>query len=181
VAAFFHVLSHIFIYVFFSLYLDSLGYSKTVIGLLWAVSVVIEIGWFYSQGRWLPRFSLTGWLVLGSGLMVLRMGLTAGLPLVWSVLLFAQALHAITFAAHHTACIALLSHHFPGRLRGRGQALYTVIGYGLPGVIGGLGGGLLSAAYGLASVFWLAAGCAAVAMLCALRARAWQSASAAVG
>jgi PPP family 3-phenylpropionic acid transporter len=181
VAAFFHVLSHIFIYVFLSLYLDSLGYSKTVIGLLWAVSVVIEIGWFYSQGRWLPRFSLTGWLVLASALMVLRMGLTAGLPLVWPVLLFAQALHAITFAAHHTACIALLSHHFPGRLRGRGQALYTVVGYGLPGVIGGLGGGLLSSAFGLASVFWLAAACAAVAMLCALRARQAQSVSAATG
>jgi PPP family 3-phenylpropionic acid transporter len=180
-AVFCHVLAHIFIYVFLSLYLDALGYSKTVIGLLWAVSVVIEIGWFFSQSRWLPRFSLTGWLVLAAALMVLRMGLTAGLPLVWPLLLFAQALHAITFAAHHTACIALLSHHFPGRLRGRGQALYTVVGYGLPGVIGGLGGGLLSSALGLASVFWLAAACAAVALLCALRARRWQSAGVATG
>jgi PPP family 3-phenylpropionic acid transporter len=172
-AVFFHVLSHIFIYVFFSLYLDSLGYSKTVIGLLWALSVVIEIGWFYTQGRWLPRFSLPGWLVLAAGLMALRMALTAGLPLVWPVLLLAQALHAITFAAHHSVCIALLSHHFPGRLRGRGQALYTVVGYGLPGVMGGLGGGLLSSAFGLASVFWLSAVCAAVAMGCALRLRHW--------
>ncbi len=119
--------------------------------------------------------------MLAAALMVLRMGLTAGLPLVWPVLLFAQALHAITFAAHHTACIALLSHHFPGRLRGRGQALYTVIGYGLPGVIGGLGGGLLSSALGLASVFWLAAACAALALLCALRARWWQSRGGAAG
>ncbi|MFO0108230.1 MAG: MFS transporter, partial [Burkholderiales bacterium] len=35
-STFFHVLSHIGVYVFFSLYLDSLGYSKTMIGLLWA-------------------------------------------------------------------------------------------------------------------------------------------------
>ena len=83
-ALFFHVLSHIFIYIFFSLYLDSLGYSKTTIGLLWAVSVIIEIGWFFTQGRWLPRLSLTGWLLLAAVLMVLRMGLTAGLPeLLW--------------------------------------------------------------------------------------------------
>ena len=170
-AVFFHILAHIFIYVFFSLYLDSLGYSKTVIGLLWAVSVVIEIGWFFSQGRWLPLLSLTGWLVLASALMALRMGLTAGLPRVWPLLLLAQALHAITFAAHHTVCIALISHHFPGRLRGRGQALYTVVGYGLPGVLGGLGGGLLSSAMGLASVFWLAGACALVATGCALRLR----------
>ncbi len=171
-AVFFHVLAHIFIYIFFSLYLDSLGYSKTVIGLLWALSVVIEIGWFFTQGRWLPLLSLSSWLVLAAALMALRMGMTAGLPLVLPVLLLAQGLHAITFAAHHTVCIALLSHHFPGRLRGRGQALYTVVGYGLPGVVGGVGGGLLSSAFGLASVFWLSALFALVAMGCALRVRA---------
>ncbi len=176
-AVFFHVLSHIFIYVFLSLYLDSLGYSKTVIGLLWALSVVIEIGWFFTQGRWLPLLSLSGWLVLAAALMALRMGLTAGLPLVWPLLLLAQALHAITFAAHHTVCIALLSHHFPGRLRGRGQALYSVLGYGLPGLLGGLGGGLLSSAFGLASVFWLSALCALVATGCALRLRQLEHAS----
>ncbi len=170
-AVFFHILAHIALYVFFSLYLDSLGYSKTVIGLLWAVSVVIEIGWFFTQGRWLPRLSLTGWLVLAAALMALRMVVTAGLPQVWPLLLAVQCLHAITFAAHHTACIALISHHFPGRLRGRGQALYTVIGYGLPGVIGGLGGGVMSSAFGLASVFWLSAVCALVAAACALRLR----------
>jgi PPP family 3-phenylpropionic acid transporter len=87
------------------------------------------------------------------------------------LLLAAQCLHAITFAAHHTVCIPLISHHFPGRLRGRGQALYTVIGYGLPGVIGGLGGGVLSSAFGLASVFWLSAACAGVATVCALQLR----------
>ena len=180
-AVFFHVLAHIFIYVFLSLYLDSLGYSKTVIGLLWALSVVIEIGWFFPQGRWLPRLSLSAWLVLDAALMALRMGLTAGFPLVWPVLLLAQALHAITFAAHHTVCIAMLSHHFPGRLRGRGQALYTVVGYGLPGVVGGLAGGLLSSAFGLASVFWLSSACAAVACVCAVRAWALQRTSAGGG
>ncbi|TXT33255.1 MAG: MFS transporter PPP family 3-phenylpropionic acid transporter [Comamonadaceae bacterium] len=61
---FFHVLAHMSIYVFFSLYMDHLGYSKTVIGLLWAVSVLAEIVWFFTQSRWLPRLSLSGWLLL---------------------------------------------------------------------------------------------------------------------
>ena len=152
-AAFFHVLSHIGIYVFFSLYLDSLGYSKTMIGVLWAVSVAVEIVWFFTQSRWLPRLPLTAWLVACSAAMVLRMVLTSAWADVLWVLLLAQAIHALTFAAHHTACIALLSHHFPGRLRGRGQALYTVIAYGFPGVLGGLLGGMLSERWGLQSVF----------------------------
>jgi PPP family 3-phenylpropionic acid transporter len=152
-AAFFHVLSHIGIYVFFSLYLDALGYSKTMIGVLWAVSVAVEIVWFFTQSRWLPRLPLTAWLVACSAAMVLRMALTTVWADVLWVLLLAQAIHALTFAAHHTACIALLSHHFPGRLRGRGQALYTVIAYGFPGVLGGLLGGVLSERWGLQSVF----------------------------
>ncbi len=141
IAVFFHVLSHMGIYIFFSLYLDALGYSKTMIGLLWAVSVLVEIAWFFTQSRWLPAFSLTAWLVLCALAAVLRMGLTAAWAGLWPVLLLAQALHGLTFAAHHAVCIALLSHHFPGLQRGRGQALYAVLGYGLPGVLAGLGAG----------------------------------------
>ena len=166
-SVFFHVLAHMGVYVFFSLYLDALGYSKTVIGLLWAVSVLVEIGWFFTQSHWLPMLSLSAWLVLCGALTALRMGLTAAGASLWLVLLLAQLLHALTFAAHHATCIALLSHYFPGRLRGRGQALYTILGYGLPGVLGGLGGGLLSARFGLASVFWAALVCGALAAACA--------------
>jgi PPP family 3-phenylpropionic acid transporter len=169
-SAFFHVLAHIGIYVFFSLYLDAMGYSKTMIGVLWAFSVMVEIAWFYTQGRWLPKLSLTGWLIVCSAAMALRMGLTAAFAGMLAVLLFAQALHALTFATHHTVCIALLSQHFPGRLRGRGQALYVVLAYGLPGVIGGLAGGVLSSAYGLVSVYWACAAVSLIATLCAWKA-----------
>lgn len=168
-SAFFHILSHMGIYSFFSLYLDSLGYSKTMIGVLWAVSVTVEIGWFFTQSRWMPRLSLSGWLVLCAGVMALRMGVTASMASVLWLLAVMQALHALTFAAHHSACIALVSHHFPGSLRGRGQALYTVIGYGVPGVIGGLAGGQLSTSWGLQSVFWATAGVAVCALLCAMQ------------
>lgn len=152
-STFFHVLSHIGIYVFFSLYLNSLGYSKTMIGVLWAVSVAVEVVWFFTQSRWLPRVPLSAWLVFCSAVMLLRMGLTATWADVLWVLLLAQTMHAITFATHHTACIALITDYFPGRMRGRGQALYTVVAYGFPGVIGALLGGLISERWGLQSVF----------------------------
>jgi len=169
-SVFLHVLAHVFVYTFFSLYLDRLGYSKTVIGLLWAASVVMEIGWFYTQGRWMRRLPLNGWLQLAAALAVLRMGLTAGLADWLWVLFLAQALHALTFAAHHTACIAFVQGHFPGDLRGRGQALYAVLGYGVSGVTGGVLGGWLSQQAGLSAVFWLAALVAAGAVWAARRA-----------
>ena len=50
VSLFFHVLAHISVYVYFSLYLDELGYSKTIIGLMWAVGVCVEIAWPWPCG-----------------------------------------------------------------------------------------------------------------------------------
>jgi PPP family 3-phenylpropionic acid transporter len=170
---FFHVLSHIGIYVFFSLYLDELGYSKTMIGVLWAVSVAAEIVWFFTQSRWLPKFSLPGWLLLCAATMVLRMGLTTWAAEWLLALLLAQLLHALTFATQHSVCIALLSEYFPGRLRGRGQALYASIGYGVPGVLGALGGGALSDAWGLRAVYAVSIGIAALACGCAYQ--AWRT------
>jgi MFS transporter, PPP family, 3-phenylpropionic acid transporter len=163
------------IYTFFSLFMDSLGYSKTMIGLLWAVSVTVEIGWFFTQSRWMPLLSMHAWLVLCAGVMVLRMAATASLASVLWVLVVAQALHAITFAAHHSACMSLVSHHFPGGLRARGQALYIVLGYGIPGVVGGLLGGQLSQHWGLVSVFWATSAMALLAMACAYK--VWRLAS----
>lgn len=168
-ALFFHVMAHFAIYGFLSLYLDSLGYSKGVIGALWAVSVLVEIGWFYAQGRLIGRLRMERWLFVCGLATVLRMAMTAGLG-GWLVALFvAQALHALTFATHHTACIALVSRHFPGRLRGRGQALFTVIGYGCGGVLGVLAGGALASRWGFACMFAAAAALGALATACAWR------------
>ena len=169
-ALFFHVLAHMGIYIFFSLYLDSVGYAKSVIGLLWAVSVLAEVVWFARQGRWMRGLSLNAWLVLCGCATLLRMGITAGAASVLALVVAAQLLHALSFAAHHAACIGLVSQHFPGRLRGRGQALFTVIGYGLPGVLGGLLGGLLSARFGLQSIFWACSATSVLATGCALKA-----------
>jgi MFS transporter, PPP family, 3-phenylpropionic acid transporter len=164
-AAFFHVLSHISLYAFFSLYLDSLGYSKTTIGVLWAISVLAEIVWFFTQSRWLPLMSLSAWVVICSALTALRMGVTAIWGDVWWLLVAVQMLHAFTFATHHTANVALISHFFPGKLRGRGQAIYTVVAYGSTGVLGSIAGGLLSERFGLSAVFWM---CSATALLATL-------------
>jgi len=151
------VMAHYAIYGYFSLYLDAKGYGKSTIGLLWAVSVLAEIVWFYFQARWLPALSLVRWLLVCSMLMVLRTGMTATLGGWLPALLLAQLIHAVTFAAHHTVCIALITQYFPGKLRGRGQALYTVVAYGFPGVIGALAGGVISERLGLSAVYGVSA------------------------
>ena len=167
---FFTVLAHTSLYAFFSLYLDSLGYGKGAVGLMWALGVTVEVAWFWFQGRWVHRLSMHGWLLLAALVSLLRFAATAAFGHVAWILALAQCTHALTFAAQHTACIGVINRHFPGRLRGRGQALYTVLGYGASGVIGGVAGGALSEALGFAAVFWAASGAAALAVLCCWRA-----------
>lgn len=173
---FFHVMSHFAVYGFLSLYLDSLGYGKGTIGLLWALSVVAEIAWFFLQGRLLGLMAMPRWLLLCGIATVLRMGITAGLGRwVWALVL-AQLLHALSFAAHHTTCIAMVTRHFPGRLRGRGQALFTVIGYGFGGVLGVLAGGAIAQRFGYVVMFAVATALAVLASLCAWRAQKLENA-----
>lgn len=167
-SVFFTVLAHVSVYAFFSLYLDSLGYAKSAVGALWVVSVACEVVFFLLQGRFFGRWSPHRWLMLAAGVAVLRFGATAAAGQVVWLLVLAQATHALTFAGHHAACIALVSRHFPGRLRGRGQALYSALGYGCSGLVGGLGGGWLIERLGFASVFWASAVAALLALGCAL-------------
>jgi MFS transporter, PPP family, 3-phenylpropionic acid transporter len=168
---FFAVLAHTSLYAFFSLYLVSLGYSKSAVGLIWAVGVSAEVLWFWFQGRWMGYFSLYRWLLIAAVISVLRFaGIAAWGSHPW-VLVLLQLTHAFTFAAQHSACIGLVNAHFPGRLRSRGQALYTVLGYGVSGVVGGLGGGALSQALGFKAVFWAASVAAAMAVFCCWRAQ----------
>ena len=164
---FFTVLAHTSLYAFFSLYLVSLGYGKGAVGALWAVSVAVEIVFFWTQGRWFPRLTPHRWLQVVAVVTTLRFAATA-LGGAWATMLvLAQLTHAITFAAHHAACIALVQRLFPGRLRGRGQALYTTLGYGVSGVVGGVGGGWLISHLGFAAAFWAAALCGLTALGCA--------------
>jgi PPP family 3-phenylpropionic acid transporter len=167
---FFTVLAHTSLYAFFSLYLVSLGYGKSAVGALWAVSVAMEILFFWTQGRWAAWLPPERWLQVVAGFTMLRFATIAALGTWPLALAAAQLTHAVTFAAHHAACIALVARHFPGRLRGRGQALYTILGYGLPGVLGGVAGGWLIEHRGFAAVFWGATVAGLLAWACSRRA-----------
>jgi MFS transporter, PPP family, 3-phenylpropionic acid transporter len=170
-SVFLTVLAHVPLYTFFSLYLVDNGFAKTTVGLLWAVAVAVEIAFFWTQGRWFARWNAQAWLIAAAAASVLRFAATAAFGASIAVLVAAQMLHAVTFAAHHASCIALVDRHFPGTLRGRGQALYATLGYGASGVLGGLASGAISQRFGLPAVFATASLVALGALACAWRSR----------
>ena len=128
-------LSHGPYYTFITLYLESLGYSRGVIGWLWAVGVVAEILVFLLVARLLRHVSLRQVLITSLLLAVLRWILLGTLAENGFWLLLAQLLHAATFGSFHAVSILLVRESFNARQQGQGQALYAAVS----GVGGGLG------------------------------------------
>ncbi|MBU3630235.1 MFS transporter [Polynucleobacter sp. AP-Melu-500A-A1] len=136
-SGFFMQFAHAAFYVFYSLYLSNLGYDKLQIGLFWALGVAAEVVFFYFQSKVLSRLDPEVVLQASFGIGVIRFALMAFFPFT-SVLIFAQVMHAGTFAAHHSAATKLLQRWFTGPLQARGQALMATVSYGFGGTLGGL-------------------------------------------
>lgn len=144
-------------YAFFSIYLEQHGYSREAVGLYWALGVVAEVLVFLVVHRWLGRFGAERILVAALVLTTVRWLLLAGFVEVVPVLLAAQVLHAASFGLLHASAIALVHRFFPGRLQGRGQALYSSTSFGLGGALGSLYAGRLWEGLGGAGVLAVSA------------------------
>jgi PPP family 3-phenylpropionic acid transporter len=167
--------AHASLYVFYSLYLAQLGYSNTIIGLMWAIGVLVEIGFFFYQAPVFRRFGVRNIMLASLLIGVLRFLLIGlGAQSLW-LLIIAQVMHAATFAAHHSASIATLQRWFAGPLQARGQALFTSISYGLGGTLGGLALGGLWDTLGSRTVYLAAAIFTLVAAGAAGLSYRWQS------
>lgn len=135
------VTAHGVLYNFYSIYLAEHGYSKTMIGLLWAVGVLFEIVIFMLMPRLMQRFSLKSILLTSLVLAVIRFSLIGAAVDNLVLLIIAQILHAATFGSFHAASVEVITQFFNGRHQAKGQALYNSVAYGVGGTIGGLTGG----------------------------------------
>ncbi|TAK90912.1 MAG: MFS transporter [Burkholderiaceae bacterium] len=174
-SVFFMIAAHMALYTYFSIHLAALGYDKQAIGLIWALGVLAEIVVFYFQTLLFRRFTAFAMLVMSFVLCALRFLLIGWLADIWWVLLCAQLLHAFTFGVHHSATLAYMQQWFAHGAQARGQALYSSVGYGLGGSVGGLLCAALWGRMGAQGVFTLSSGlalAALISMICSRRLRA---------
>jgi PPP family 3-phenylpropionic acid transporter len=151
------VTAHGVLYNFYSIYLSDHGYSKTAIGLLWAVGVVCEIAVFMAMPKIMARFSLKAILLVSLALAVLRFSLIGLAIDSWPIMLLAQTLHAATFGSFHAASVEVIARFFNGRHQAKGQAIYNSVAYGIGGTLGGVAGGYALQYLGGQHTFMLAA------------------------
>jgi PPP family 3-phenylpropionic acid transporter len=149
-------------YAFFSIYLEALGYSRSLIGGLWSLGVVAEVGIFLLVPRLLPNFGAQRLMLASLLLTTLRWLLIGGFAADLPLLLFAQTLHAFSFGMYHAVAIYLIHHFFTGPHQGRGQALYSSLSFGAGGALGSLAAGYLWSVLGPEQTYFLAAGLSAM-------------------
>lgn len=125
-------------YVFYSIHLAGHGYSKTEVGGLWSLGVVAEIVVFMLMARLSRHFSLRDILLASFAAAVLRFLLMGWGVESMAVMVVVQLMHGLTFGAYHASAIAAVNEWFPGRARGRGQALYSSLSFGAGGLLGAL-------------------------------------------
>lgn len=164
VVVFLMQLSHGPYYTFYSIYLDDYGYSKTVIGGLWALGVIAEVGVFLVMHRLIPRFGLRNMLMFSLFIASLRWILLGSFIESFLMLFLIQLGHAATFGIFHAVCIQYIHQYFQGRHQGRGQALYSSMSFGAGGALGALMSGYLWES-GAMTTFTVAAITSMVALL----------------
>ena len=128
---FFMQMSHSPFYTFYSIYLESYGYSKFHIGILWSSGVVFEIFVFLVGYRLLRKYELTNLLSFTFFVAGVRWCLVAYFPENSIIMFVAQMMHALTYGLYHIVMIQLIDRFFVGRYQIRGQALYSSITFGL--------------------------------------------------
>jgi len=151
------VTAHGVLYNFYSIYLSDHGYSKGMIGLLWAVGVICEIGIFMLMPKIMARYSLKSIMLISLLLAVVRFSMIGVAVDNILLLVIAQTLHAATFGSFHAASVEVITKFFNGRHQAKGQAIYNSVAYGIGGTIGGVAGGYALQYLGGQQTFMLAA------------------------
>lgn len=137
-AAFLMLVSHGAYYGFFSIYLESLGFSPRFIGFAWGLAVMAEIAVMTASASLFSRFSLKTILIFSFSAAALRWfslfttGIAPNESLFSSggFILLSQLLHAFTYGSFHIASI--LAVDTLSRKSGStfGQAVNNAVTYG---------------------------------------------------
>ena len=139
--------------VFFTLYVQDHGYTAFQAGQLWALGVLAEVILFFVLPRFIRTLDLRVLLTVSLALGSMRWILIGAYPdVVWLVIML-QLLHAFTFGAIHSVSIEFIRRWFPGKLSGRGMALYSGCVFGIGGSLGATLSGIAWESFGGSTTF----------------------------
>lgn len=160
-------MSHGPYYTFYTIYMEDYGYSRFIIGQLWALGVIAEVVVFLFMHLLMPRFGVRRLLLSSLFLASCRWLMIGMFPQSLVLVIAAQILHAASFGIYHACAIQLIHRYFTGKHQGKGQAIYSSLSFGAGGAIGSFYSGMLWDQINPQTVFVIAAVISLSAMLIA--------------
>lgn len=150
--AFLMLVSHGAYYGFFSIHLERLGFSKTFIGVAWALASLSEIGVMIRSRALFEKYTSFRILVFSFLVAALRWGCLIFVQSPFTILI-TQCLHAVTYGAFHMASILYMDALAPETAKTVGQAANNAVTYGLGLMAGFFIAGILYEPLGAAGLF----------------------------
>jgi len=147
--------SHAVYYGFATLHWLSLGYTETLIGVLWGEAVIAEIALFAVSNRVVGRVGPERLLLLACGLGVVRWLVTGATESI-TVLFLVQLLHAMTYGAAHLAAMHFIQRTTPPELSATAQSVYSSTSMGIIMGLAFFASGPLYEALGGGAYTWMA-------------------------
>jgi PPP family 3-phenylpropionic acid transporter len=157
--AFLMLFSHGAYYGFFSIHLENMGFSRTFIGVAWALASIAEILVMLKSNILFKRFSLETVLIFSFSVAVLRW-LILFFADTASIIILSQLLHAMTYGTFHMASILYIDYLAPRKNKTLGQAVNNAVTYGLGLMAGFFLNGYLYEVTGSSTLFLISAGIA---------------------
>ncbi|MEB0044137.1 MULTISPECIES: MFS transporter [unclassified Pseudomonas] len=107
------------------------GYSSAYIGGFWSVAVIAEITYFALSNKVLSVYSPLSIVMFSSVCAAARWAFFSDSDAM-SVIVFGQCLHALSFAAYHSAIMRLIRDHAPEGIQVFTQGVYYSLAVALP-------------------------------------------------
>lgn len=138
---------------FFGIYFQSLGASRTLIGIASFISGISEVPFLLFAHKILSKVKTEKALLFAGIAAILRWFLLAMSSNTHIVLLL-QLLHGLIYIVIAVSLATYINNSVPKELKASGQALNAIVGTGISRVIGSLLGGYFSDLLGIRNVFF---------------------------
>ncbi|HLR59817.1 MAG TPA: MFS transporter [Pseudogracilibacillus sp.] len=127
---------------FIGLFITELGGSESLVGVGWFIALVSEALIFAFAYKWFKKDHALFFIILASILYTIRWIIFA-LSTSPMIILLGQVLHGLTFGIFYLSALDYITRLIPHALKSSGHLIFYSVFFGVSGIIGSLGGGLL--------------------------------------
>jgi len=131
---------------FIGIYITELGGNESLVGFAWFIGVISEAAVFAFAGFWFRKFNPITFVIFASILYTVRW-LIYGIAMSPYLIISLQVLHGLTFGVFYVAAFDYVTKVIPKLLQSTGHLIFYSVLFGVSGIIGSMGGGMVIEAF----------------------------------